>query len=87
MACIEETLLLLCKYLTGENHEGARSRSLPETLNTANPLAQRKQIGALHINNCPTKCNTKQSIYYSANSLSMFQVSTTPIIRSTQNCN
>ena len=35
-------------------------------------------------NNFPTRCNTKQSIYYSA---SMFRVSTTPIIRSTQNCN
>jgi len=33
------------------------------------------------------RCNTKQSIYYSASSLYMFRVSTTPIIRSTQNCN
>ena len=40
-----------------------------------------------YINNCPTRCNTKQSIYYSASSLYMFRVSTTPIIRSTQNCN
>jgi len=40
-----------------------------------------------YINNCPTKCNTKQSIYYSASSPYMFRVSTTPIIRSTQNCN
>jgi len=39
------------------------------------------------MNNCPTGCNTKQSIYYSAHSLYMFRVSTTPIIRSTQNCN
>ena len=39
------------------------------------------------INNCPTRCNTKQSIYYSASSLYIFRVSTTPIIRSTQNCN
>jgi hypothetical protein len=39
------------------------------------------------INNCPTRCNTKQSIYYSASSLHLFWVSTTPIIRSTQNCN
>jgi len=39
------------------------------------------------INNCPTRCNTKQSVYYSASSLYMFRVSTTPIIRSTQNCN
>ena len=41
----------------------------------------------IYINNCPTKCDTKQSIYYSASSLYMFLVSTTPIIRSTQNCN
>ena len=39
------------------------------------------------INNCPTRCNTKQSIYYSASSLDMFRWSTTSIIRSTQNCN
>ena len=39
------------------------------------------------MNNCPTRCNTKQSIYYSASTLYMFLVSTTPIIRSTQNCN
>ena len=39
------------------------------------------------INSCPTRCNTKQSIYCSASSLYMFRVSTTPIIRSTQNCN
>jgi len=40
------------------------------------------------INNCPTTCNTKQSIYYhSASSLYVFRVPTTPIIRSTQNCN
>jgi len=41
----------------------------------------------IYINNCPTRCNTKQSICYSASSLYMFRVSTTPIIRSTQNCN
>ena len=39
------------------------------------------------INNCLTRCNTKQSIYYSASSLYMFRASTAPIIRSTQNCN
>ena len=41
----------------------------------------------IYINNCPTRCNTKQSIYCSASSLYMFRVSTTPIIRSTQNFN
>ena len=48
-------------------------------------LVCQKQIHC--INNCPTRCNTKQSIHYSASSLYMFRVSTTPIIRSTQNCN
>jgi len=41
----------------------------------------------MYVNNCPTRCNTKQSVYYSAGSLSMFRVSTAPIISSTQNCN
>jgi hypothetical protein len=41
----------------------------------------------IYINNCPTRCNTKQSIYYSASSLYMFRAPTIPIIRSTQNCN
>ena len=40
----------------------------------------------IYINNCPTRCNTKQSIYYSANSFYMFRLPTAPIIRSTQNC-
>ena len=41
----------------------------------------------ININNCPTRCNTKQSIYYSAGSLYMFRELTTPIIRNTQNYN
>ena len=41
----------------------------------------------IYINNSPTRWKTKQSIYYSASSLYMFRVSTTPIIRNTQNCN
>ena len=41
----------------------------------------------IYINNCPTRCNTKQSIYCSAISLYMFRVPTTPIIGSTQNRN
>ena len=41
----------------------------------------------IYINTCPTRCNKERSIYYSASSLYMFLVSTTPIIRSTQNCN
>jgi len=42
---------------------------------------------SIYINNCPTRCNAKQSIYYSESSVYMFRVSTTPIIRRTQNCN
>jgi len=49
-----------------------------------NPIAVNKYI---YINNCPTRCNTKQSIYYFVSSLYMFRVSTTTIIRSTQNYN
>jgi hypothetical protein len=41
----------------------------------------------IYINKSLMRCNTKQSIYHSASSLHMFRVSTTPIIRSTQNCN
>ena len=41
----------------------------------------------LNVSNCPTRWNTKQSIYCSASSLYMFRVSTTPITRRTQNCN
>ena len=41
----------------------------------------------IYINNCPTRCNTKQSVYYSESTLYLFRVSTTPITRSTQNCN
>jgi len=40
-----------------------------------------------YINSCPMRCSTKQSIYYSASSIYMFRVSTTPKIMSTQNCN
>jgi len=43
-------------------------------------------VNMIYSNNCPTGCNTKQTICYSASSLYMFRVSTTPII-STQNCN
>jgi len=46
-----------------------------------------ERLSQVYINNCPTRCNTKQYIYYSASSFYMFRVSTTPIIRSTQNCN
>ena len=44
------------------------------------------EIYGSYNNNCPTRCNTKQSIYYSASLLYMFRVSTTPIIRNTQKC-
>ena len=41
----------------------------------------------IYINNSPTRCNTKQSIYYSANSLYIIRLSDTANTRSTQNCN
>ena len=44
-------------------------------------------VDLFYINNCPTRCNTKQSVYYSASSLYMFRLPTTPIIMSIQNCN
>ena len=40
-----------------------------------------------YTNNRPMRRNTKQSIYYSASSLYMFWVPTTPTNRSTQYCN
>jgi hypothetical protein len=50
-------------------------------------LCLRFRASLIYINNCPTRCNTKQSIYYSASSLYRFRVSNTTIIRSIQNCN
>ena len=47
-------------------------------------LRQRKSHERIfwnNINNFQTRCNTKQSIYYSASPLYMFRVSTTPIIQ------
>jgi len=41
-------------------------------------LLLRFRASLVYINNRPTRCNTKQSTYYSANSLYMFRVSTTP---------
>ena len=49
--------------------------------------SQMKLDYKIYINNCPTRYNTKQSIYYSVSSLYMKWVSATPIIRSSQNCN
>jgi len=50
-------------------------------------LCLRFRASLIYINICPTRCNTKQSIYHSASSLYKFRVSTTPIIRSTHNFN
>jgi len=63
-----------CKFLE-------TSVTLQEPTITSTP----KQLNL--INNCRTGCNTKQFIYYTASSLYMFLVSTTPVITSTQNCN
>ena len=48
---------------------------------------EERQDIEIYINNFSTRCNTKQSIYYSTSSLYMFRVSATPIIGNTQNCN
>ena len=48
-------------------------------------LCIRFRASLICINNCPTRCNTKQSLY-SASSLYTFRMLTTPIM-STQNCN
>jgi len=45
------------------------------------------KIKLFYINNCPTRCNTNRSIYYSVSSLYLFRVPTTPIIRNTPNWN
>ena len=50
-------------------------------------LCSQFRTSLIYINNCSTRCNTKQSIYHSASSLYMFRVSITPIIRRKQNCN
>ena len=69
------------------DHEDENCKLLEASVTLQEPTIKitPKQLNL--INNCPKWCNTKQSIYYSASSLYMFRVSTTPIIRSTQNCN
>jgi len=75
------TLCLVASFLAQKHHQTS-IKSTHDTLNT-----RVSEIMFSYIDNCPTRCNTKQSIYYSASSFYMFRVSTTPIIRSTQNCN
>jgi len=70
-------------YLSSKYH----THHLIHKYHTSNCSPRVKQNTENYINNCPTRCNTKQSIYYSASSLYMFRASTTPITRSTQNCN
>ena len=45
-------------------------------------LCLRFRASLININNSQTRCNTKQSVYYSASSLYMFRLSNTPTIRS-----
>jgi len=93
-------MLLLLKVLTAPNSEHMH-KHVCESVDTKNitswmDSSKKKKmktsfdvhdVNKSYINNCPTRCNTKQSIYYSASSLYMFRVPTTPTIRSTQNCN
>ena len=71
-----------CIY--GSNRRGHKAKHKTHITQTTETT---ERLISLYINNCPTRCNTKQSIYYFASSLYMFRVSNTPIIRSTQNCN
>ena len=80
---MDRVLLLSC-YINVNERPLDLSPLRYSTLTITNTLLE---YFPLYINNCPTRCNTKQSIYYSASSLYMFRVSNTPIIRSTQNCN
>ena len=73
--------------LTERNSEINTTSSLKTVKTSVAILCLWFRASLIYINNCPTRCNTKQSIYYSASSLYKFRVSTTPIIRSTQNCN
>jgi len=60
---------------TGQRRQhGASAIScwIPKATNTL-------RICNTYINNSSTRCNTKQSVYYSAGSLYMFRVSTAPI--------
>jgi len=74
-------------YIIVSGMDGQKTSHLPIryflALLWAHPILH---ISTVRVNNCPKRCNTKLSIYYSASSLYMFRVSTTPIIRSTQNC-
>ena len=88
--------LLFCMFtphVSGGNH--SHHQEYTKTVTTASGTVQLPSSNvaclwfraSLIYTNCPTRCNTKHSIHYSASSLYMFRVSTTPIIKSTQNCN
>ena len=74
------------KRVSGSKILGGKS-SKNQALVQENILCLCFRESLIYINNCPTRCNEKQSIYYSASSFYMFRGSTTPIIRRTQNCN
>jgi len=78
---------MLC-FLTGIFIDELSCFSVYDVISLRIPteLISNYPVFGIYINNCPMRCNTKQSIYYSASSLYMFRVPTTPIIRSTQNC-
>jgi hypothetical protein len=80
--------LLLHKFtlhVSSVNHTHHQER-VHKTVTTASVTVQLPPSNVAKLTS-PTRCNTKQSIYYSASSLYKFRVSKTPIIRGTQNCN
>ena len=89
-SCQPKKILLSCvvvisvMYLT---HRISCSKGMFESKMPKSILCLWFRTSLIYINTCPTRCNTKQSIYYSTSSLYMFWVSTTLIIRSTQDCN
>jgi hypothetical protein len=84
--CLSTKQFPICGY-TGNDPKQQRIRTTSTLKYKSSECFQvQVEIYGSYINNCPTKCNTKQSIYYSASSLYTFRVSNTPIIRITQNC-
>ena len=76
--------LKFCVYF--RYFKGTRTAAVRIKWHTWKILCSWFRASLIYNNSCPTRCNTNQYIYYSASSLCMFRVSTTPIIRSTQNC-
>ena len=58
----------------------ANLRRAISLLGEVSMLCLRFRASLIYINNCPTRCKTKQFIYYYTSSLYIFRVSTTPMM-------